>query len=132
MLKRLHFLEVFSAMGTRPTVRAPSRRLEPETVAALHISTDLTFLTNGPGKTLRERFEKLLATDTRFFDCLVGYFFVSGFYLLFPTFKGVEKIRILVGLKTNRTTHDLPQREGTRPASLRNFDVAAARSRFVR
>ena len=45
-------------------------------------STDLTFLTNEPGKTLRERFEKLLATDTRFFDCLVGYFFISGFYRL--------------------------------------------------
>ena len=71
------------------------------------MTTDLTFLTNEPGKTLRERFETLLAKDTRFFDCLVGYFFVSGFYRLFPALEETERVRILIGLKTDRSTFQL-------------------------
>ncbi len=80
---------------------------EQGTVAAL--SSDLTFLTNEAGKTLRDRFGVLLTDDTRFFDCLVGYFFISGFYKLYPALEKVEKIRILVGLKTDRTVYDLLQ-----------------------
>jgi hypothetical protein len=68
--------------------------------------SDLTFLTNEAGKTLRDRFATLLK-DTRSFDCLVGYFFVSGFYKLYPSLDAVEKIRILVGLKTDRSAYDL-------------------------
>ncbi len=71
------------------------------------MTTDLTFLTNEPGKTLRERFETLLAKDTRFFDCLVGYFFVSGFYRLFPALEETERVRILIGLRTDRSTFQL-------------------------
>ncbi|HWM92256.1 MAG TPA: helicase-related protein [Thermoanaerobaculia bacterium] len=74
------------------------------------MSTDLTFLTNEPGKTLRSRFEKLLAADTRLFDCLVGYFFISGFHQLYPVLGSTEKIRILIGLKTDRTSYDLLQK----------------------
>jgi superfamily II DNA/RNA helicase len=74
------------------------------------MTTDLTFLTNEPGKTLRERFETLLSKDTRFFDCLVGYFFISGFYRLYPALEGSEKIRILIGLKTDRSTYQLLQK----------------------
>ncbi len=69
-------------------------------------STDLTFLTNEPGNTLRERFHSLLKKDTRFFDCLVGYFFFTGFHKLYPSLASVERIRILVGLKTDRAIHD--------------------------
>jgi superfamily II DNA/RNA helicase len=71
------------------------------------ISFDLTFLTNEAGKTLRDRLGALLQNDTRFFDCLVGFFFVSGFYRLYPSLEKVEKIRILVGLQTDRTAWDL-------------------------
>ena len=46
------------------------------------ISSDLTFLTNEDGSSLRDRFGVLLGKDTRYFDCLVGYFFISGFYKL--------------------------------------------------
>ena len=73
------------------------------------ISSDLTFLTNEAGKSLRDRFGVLLTDDTRFFDCLVGYFFISGFYKLYPALEKVEKIRILVGLNTDRTAYDLLQ-----------------------
>jgi superfamily II DNA/RNA helicase len=74
------------------------------------MSSDLTFLTNEPGKSLRDRFGDLLPEDTRYFDCLVGYFFISGFYKLFPTLEKIEKIRILVGLKTDSKAYELLQR----------------------
>ena len=74
------------------------------------ISSDLTFITNEPDNLLRDRFETLLTSDTRFFDCLVGYFFVSGFYKLYPALENIERIRILVGLKTDRTAYDLLQK----------------------
>ncbi|MGA2623118.1 MAG: helicase-related protein [Bacteroidota bacterium] len=74
------------------------------------MSTDLTFITNETGKTLRDRFKALLTDDTRFFDCLVGYFFISGFYALYPALEKVEKIRILVGIQTDRKAWELIQR----------------------
>jgi hypothetical protein len=74
------------------------------------MSSDLTFLTNEPGSTLRDRFGVLLGDDTRYFDCLVAYFFISGFYKLYPALEKVEKIRILVGLQTDRTVYEQLQR----------------------
>ncbi len=71
--------------------------------------SDLTFITNDPGATLRDRFGVLLGNNTCAFDCLVGYFFISGFYKLYPALSSVEKIRILVGLKTDRAAYDLLQ-----------------------
>ncbi len=73
------------------------------------MSSDLTFITNESGKHLRDRFGALLGEDTRFFDCLVGYFFISGFHKLHPALTGTEKIRILVGIKTDRSTFELIQ-----------------------
>jgi len=74
------------------------------------MSSDLTFITNEPGKSLRERFSVLLRDDTRYFDCLVGYFFISGFYKLYPFLEKVERIRILVGIQTNCTAYELLQK----------------------
>ena len=48
------------------------------------ISSDLTFITDEHGKSLNNRFNTLLRDDTRLFDCLVVYFFISGFYKLYP------------------------------------------------
>ncbi len=72
------------------------------------ISSDLTFITNESGKTLRDRFEVLIK-DTRFFDVLVGYFYTSGFYSIYKPLEKTEKIRILIGINTNRRTTDLIQ-----------------------
>ncbi len=72
--------------------------------------SDMTFLTNEPGNSLRDRFGILLAEDTGSFDCLVGYFFISGFHLLYPALEQVDKIRILVGLRTDATAYELLQR----------------------
>ncbi len=73
------------------------------------MSSDLTFFTNEPGKSLRERFHALLTTHTKAFDCLVGYFYLSGFHQLYPALTGVEQIRVLIGLKTDQATYDLLQ-----------------------
>ena len=44
-------------------------------------------------KACRDRFGDLLPEDTRYFDCLVGYFFISGFYKLFTALEKMEKIQ---------------------------------------
>src|SRR6266568_4247335 len=78
-------------------------------------SSDLTFVTNEPGNNLRDRFDTLLTTDTRLFDCLVGYFYISGFHKIYPALANVQKVRILVGLQTDRTAYELwqhAQRDG--------------------
>lgn len=62
------------------------------------MSTDLTFITNEQGQNLLERFKVLVGGSTRFFDCLVAYFYTSGFYRLYPALENVEKVRILAGL----------------------------------
>src|SRR5437899_10434410 len=73
------------------------------------MSSDLTFVTNEPGNNLRDRFTTLLTNVTRHFDCLVGYFYISGFHKIYPALKNVEKVRILVGLQTDRTAYELWQ-----------------------
>jgi len=64
---------------------------------------DKTFITNQDGETLKERF-KVLIKDTRFFDCLVGYFYTSGFFALSEALEKTEKVRILVGIGTSKKT----------------------------
>jgi len=73
------------------------------------MSSDLTFITNEQGKHLGDRFGALLGDDTRLFDCLVGYFFISGFHRLHPALTKTEKIRILIGIKTDGATYELIQ-----------------------
>jgi hypothetical protein len=48
-----------------------------------------------------------LIKDAKCFDVLVGYFFTSGFYAIYPALEKTEKIRILVGISTDRKTYDL-------------------------
>lgn len=64
--------------------------------------TDLKFFTNEPERDLYTRFTKILQGHTQFFDVLVGYFRTSGFFKLYPALENVEKIRILVGLNTDK------------------------------
>lgn len=73
-------------------------------------NTDLKFFTNEPERTLYDRFNKILKTNTQFFDVIVGYFRTSGFFRLCDAMQGLDKIRILVGLNTDRTTVDLIER----------------------
>jgi len=70
------------------------------------MNTDLTFIINEPRQTLKERFEVLIK-DSRLFDCLVGYFYTSGFYAIYKALEKTEKIRILIGIGTTKETYNL-------------------------
>ncbi|MBP7460485.1 MAG: helicase [Candidatus Delongbacteria bacterium] len=69
------------------------------------MNSDLTFITNEQGKYLKERFD-ILIKDSRYFDCLVGYFYISGFFAICDSLEQSERIRILVGIGTDRQTID--------------------------
>jgi superfamily II DNA/RNA helicase len=71
------------------------------------MSTDLTFITNEQGRSLADRFRVLLSSNTRAFDCLVGYFYLSGFKRLADALGTTEKIRVLIGLSTDQPTYGL-------------------------
>ena len=72
------------------------------------MSTDLTFITNEEGNKLVDRFSTLIK-HSRLFDCLVGYFYVTGFCSLYKALEETEKIRILVGISTDSNTFGLIQ-----------------------
>ncbi len=72
------------------------------------MTQNLTFITNEGEENLLNRFSTLIK-DTRFFDCLVGYFYASGFHSLYKSLEETEKIRILVGISTGKETLDLIQ-----------------------
>ncbi|AHF97554.1 helicase [Desulfurella acetivorans A63] len=69
-------------------------------------SSDLTFITNENNQSLLDRF-KVLIKDAKYFDCLVGYFYTSGFYALYKSLNETEKIRILIGIGTSSETYNL-------------------------
>ena len=66
--------------------------------------SDLTFLTNESERKLSTRLNVLLSKSSHF-DCLVGYFYLSGFYLIQKSLEPCEKIRILIGLKTENEVY---------------------------
>lgn len=66
------------------------------------------FITNEKGSSLKERFS-ILIKNTKFFDVLVGYFYTSGFYSIYPSLENTEKIRILIGISTNKETYSYLQ-----------------------
>jgi superfamily II DNA or RNA helicase len=66
------------------------------------------FLTNQGENTLSKRLEKILPL-MQDFDCLVGYFFISGFFRLYPALETIKKVRILIGLKNEQVVHGLIQ-----------------------
>ncbi len=67
-------------------------------------STDLRFFTNENGIGLRDRFNDVLSSYTKYFDVLVGYFRSTGFHKLYESLDTVEKIRILVGFTVDQFT----------------------------
>ncbi len=74
--------------------------------------SDLTFLTNEPERKLSARLNTLLSKSQRF-DCLVGYFYLSGFYLIRESLEPCEKSRILIGLETDHHVYEALQRAKT-------------------
>ncbi|HLC15439.1 MAG TPA: phospholipase D-like domain-containing protein [Thermodesulfovibrionia bacterium] len=70
------------------------------------MNTDLTFIINEHGKSLKDRFAVLIK-DSQFFDCIVGYFYTSGFYAVYNSLENTEKIRILIGIGTDKKMYEL-------------------------
>jgi hypothetical protein len=94
---------------------------------------DLTFFTNEPERNLYERFNKILNSNIQFFDILVGYFRTSGFYMLYPAMKNIEKIRILVGLSVDwKTIEIIKQAKGeTSIETLSHKEAKEVFSKFL-
>ena len=70
------------------------------------MSTDKTFFTNEPNSTLLDRFKTTIKL-AQYFDVLVGYFRITGFYRLYEELESVDKIRILVGLSIDKASFDV-------------------------
>ena len=90
------------------------------------LSQDTSFITNSDGRTLSDRFNVLLK-DTEFFDCLVGYFYVSGFYKLQEALETTKKVRILVGMGIDSQTFKLV--EGS---TDKNISTAEFKKEFIK
>ena len=91
--------------------------------------SDLTFITNEKNQNLLERF-KVLIKDTEFFDVLVGYFYTSGFYALYKSLEDTKKIRILIGISTNKETADLVEQAKENKQYELQFSHAEAKQHF--
>lgn len=72
-------------------------------------ATDTMFFTNETGFKLEDRFKSTLV-NVETFDILVGYFRTSGFKALCNEFENIDKIRILIGLSTDKQTIDAYQK----------------------
>lgn len=66
-------------------------------------STDLSIFTNVDSVKMIDRMKTVL-NKAEFFDCLVGYFRITGFYLLKEQLEKVKEIRFLVGLGLDSET----------------------------
>ena len=86
------------------------------------IFRDLTFITNEPGETLKDRFEQLIK-DSRFFDCLVAYFYVSGFHLIYNSLENTERIRILIGIGISEETFHLIKSAQNQTQELSHYET---------
>jgi hypothetical protein len=95
------------------------------------INTDLSFITNEQNHSLKDRFEVLIK-DTSLFDCLVGYFYTSGFHALFRSLEKTKKIRILIGISTNRQTYDLIAKAGSPKQQAIEFSHAETKMVFFK
>src|SRR3990167_892085 len=93
------------------------------------MNSDLTFITNEKGQNLKERFGVLIK-DTKFFDCLVGYFYASGFHAIYKTLKNTKKIRIIIGISTNLQTCDLMQKATPSEQSALQFSSAETKEKL--
>jgi len=90
------------------------------------MDTDLSFITNEKNQSLRERF-KILIKDTSLFDCLVGYFFSSGFHAIYPSLENTERIRILIGIGMNRQIVEMM--DSSEQQTQQSFDFSHAETK---
>ena len=92
-------------------------------------NSDLTFITNEEDHNLKDRFN-LLIKDSKYFDCLVGYFYTSGFHALYKSLEHTEKIRILIGISTDKQTFDLISKAGKQEQQSLEFSHSETKKEF--
>jgi len=92
-------------------------------------NTDLTFITNEEQQNLKARF-RVLIKDTKFFDCLVGYFYTSGFHAVYKSLENTEKIRILIGISTSKLTFNLLTKANQNPQQLMQFSHTETKQEY--
>jgi len=92
-------------------------------------NTDLTFITNEKQQNLKARF-RVLIKDTKFFDCLVGYFYTSGFHAIYKSLENTERIRILIGISTSKLTYDLLTKANQNPQQSMQFSHAETKQEY--
>jgi superfamily II DNA or RNA helicase len=90
------------------------------------MNTDLSFITNEANQNLKERF-KVLIKSTDFFDCLVGYFYSSGFHAIYPSLESTKKIRILIGINTCQETLEMIEKANKTEQQVLDFSHAEAK-----
>ena len=93
------------------------------------MNSDLTFITNEKGQNLKERFEVLIK-GTKFFDCLVGNFYASGFQEICKSLESTEKVRVLIGISTNPQTYDMMQKTKPSEQSALQFSSAETKKKL--
>ncbi len=64
-------------------------------------SLDSSFITDKLSKNLKDRFEQLIK-DCRFFDFIGNYFYMKGFYNLYKALENIERIKILIRIRTSK------------------------------
>ena len=90
------------------------------------MSSNTSFITNEQGQRLIDRFNALIK-DSASFDCLVGYFYASGFHALYRALENTKKIRILIGIDTDRETFEMLDQANTKAQSSLPFSHAEAK-----
>jgi len=93
------------------------------------MNKNLTFITNEKNKKLLDRF-KVLIKNTQFFDVLVGYFYTSGFHALYKSLEKTKKIRILIGISTDRQVVDFVQESKNTNQQGFRFSHAQTKEQF--
>lgn len=93
------------------------------------MNSDLTFITNENNQNLKKRFEVLIK-DTKLFDCLVGYFYASGFHAIYKSLEKTEKIRILIGISTNPETYNMIEESRNEQQASFQFSSAETKERL--
>ncbi len=81
-----------------------------------------SFITNEGEENLKARFCSLIQ-DGKFFDCLVGYFYLSGFHAVSHALEKTEKIRILIGIGTDKETFHAIENARQSHEILSHFEV---------
>ena len=93
------------------------------------MNNNLSFITNEENQSLRDRFRTLIK-DSSCFDCLVGYFYSSGFHAVYPALENTDKVRILIGISTNRQTWDMMEQASGQHQQTFTFSHAETKREF--